>query len=345
MNYFAASSFIIAALCLLVLTNSIRYEGEKICKLVNLICITIAIVVIIFIILGGIIQYNFEHEYLSPLFSQIWMNPSTYIFYFGTLPFVITLTSFILISTIRYHYFYTGSKNPDLKKFLKIFYAWFLLITSSLLVSIGLFIPLFPEELPYALTTIAFIILFVGTISNRLPYSNILPKKYYLKLQTEKLIKIIQCGEGELVEFKSCLPKKRKKIGKKFSGMINRALLNELYPNEVFLFFGINDDKSVCGIDVVVDNAFKRNIIKKKNKQEFQRWVIQMIKDHTDPKIIPHSEFFFREGKEILVISYEIGKEQILVTYDDVYYVTTGDNLETMPSKLLSEFYRKKSPK
>ncbi|MHA1248532.1 MAG: RNA-binding domain-containing protein [Candidatus Helarchaeota archaeon] len=161
-----------------------------------------------------------------------------------------------------------------------------------------------------------------------------------IKSQEEKLKKIIQKGENEQVEFKSLLPKEERNIGKKFIGMINSTLYYNLESREVYLFIGINDDGTPCGIEPVINDAIKRKIIKRNDKKSLQQYIINKIKDHSDPKIIPNSDFFDYDDHEILFFSYNISDKK-LINYDGIYYIRSGDIIDKMTSEMIENYFKR----
>lgn len=152
--------------------------------------------------------------------------------------------------------------------------------------------------------------------------------------------RIIQNGENEQVEFKSLLPKEKRNIGKKFIGMINSVLYNNLELREVYLFIGVNDDGSPCGIEPVIEDAIKKNLINNKSKKALQRLIINIIKDKSDPKIIPHSDSFYYDDYEILFFTCKVSNE-VLVNYGGAFYIMAGDNITCMSSEMIKNYYNK----
>ncbi|MHA1755526.1 MAG: RNA-binding domain-containing protein [Promethearchaeota archaeon] len=161
-----------------------------------------------------------------------------------------------------------------------------------------------------------------------------------IKSKEKKLKRIIQNGENEQVEFKSLLPKEKRNIGKKFIGMINSVLYNNLESREVYLFIGVNDDGSPCGIEPVIKDAIKKNLISNKSKKDLQRLIINIIKDKSDPKIVPHSDSFYYDDYEILFFTCKVSNE-VLVNYGGAFYIMAGDNITCMSSEMIKNYYNK----
>ena len=163
-----------------------------------------------------------------------------------------------------------------------------------------------------------------------------------VKSREQQLINIIQRGENEQVEFKSLIPKEKRNIGKKFIGMINSTLLHKLEPKEVYLFIGINDDGTPCGIETTIADAVSKGLITQKTKRSLQQFIINLIKDKSDPKIIPHAEYFFYNDHEILVLTHEVS-DTTIVSYGGKYYLLAGDNLDEIPPNMIKNYYKELS--
>ncbi|TVZ28699.1 putative DNA-binding protein [Gillisia sp. Hel_I_86] len=145
------------------------------------------------------------------------------------------------------------------------------------------------------------------------------------RLLKQDILKLVEMGEHEWVEFKSTMRYDtfKKNTNRALEVVIAKTIAGFMNAKGGRLIIGVDDDGNILGLE----NDFKT--LKHKNKDGLEREIFRIIRDYLGREACFKSQvsFYELEGKEICLVDAEASPGPVYVTDGKIttFYVRTGN--------------------
>ena len=156
------------------------------------------------------------------------------------------------------------------------------------------------------------------------------------------IIKIIEKGETETVEFKSSLrwDIHNKRANKKLEKQVLKTIVAFLNSNSGKLFIGVHDSGSILGIE---DDL---KTLKKKNKDGFQNHLVNRISENIGAQFVQFTKIEFYEVNERIIccVNCKKGNQEAFLKMEGkgIFYIRTGNSTREISGKEMLDYMKQR---